>query len=294
MRLAALVALLFLIAGVPAWRRPGLPQPPPQGFGVALGYGLGAQRELDALGKVWYLDYNHTGGILGDHPRLLVVQTQDDLESVSSVAQANRGAWWQFGNEPNDPAQDNISASEYARYYQRFYLTLKRIDPSARITSAGIANADWQWADAFRQAYRSQFGRYPPIDGWNIHNYLLNDCTDALDVEAFRSRILLFRAWMSRIGEENKPLFLSEYGVLYGNGCCGCPSIPAQGVIRYMQETSNWLSVSHTVTAWAWFAVNTGNRFNGDLFEDGSNITLFGQAYQDLVKHASTPSTGGK
>jgi hypothetical protein len=286
-RAGVLLITLTAFALIPFWRRHDFPQPAPQGFGVAIGYGLGGVRELDTLGPVWYMNYDSAPAPLGNHPHFLLVNTGSELHDLSGAARANRGAWWQFGNEPNDPNQDNVSPDDYARAYHRFYFTLKQADPAAQIVPAGIANVDWQWADAFLKAYQRDFGTYPKVDGWNIHNYLLDTCPDALNADRFKQRIVAFRAWMARSDQADKPLFLTEYGVLYGNGCCSCPVIPDSGVVDFMRTTSRWLETSRTVTAWAWFAVNTYNRFNGDLFDDSARLTPFGEAYRDLVAGAS-------
>jgi hypothetical protein len=258
----------------------------PKGYGAVVGYHLGGKPELDQLGSVWYFDYDYRGTPIPGHTRFLTLKVSDSLAEVPVVAQAQPGAWWQFGNEPNDPAQDNLTPSDYATRYRQFYTLVKGADPSAHIVPAGIGDADWNWADAFREAYRTSYGSYPPEDGWNIHNYLLDSCANATNADAFKSRVLAFRDWMTRIGEQSKPLFLTEYGVLFGGGCCGCPTIPPAAVTDYMNTVTTWMAQTQSVTAWAWFAVNTENQFNGDLFQDGGGITLFGQAYRNLIQTA--------
>jgi hypothetical protein len=282
LRLLALAILIFAIAQTPPWKLPGIPKVAPRGFGVDLGYGLGGARELDQLGAVWYSDYTFRGATLGDHRRLFLVEADADWRSVPDVARRQRGEWWQFGNEPNDPHQDNLSPEKFAERYHAFYFALKRADSTARIVPAGIANADWRWAQEFRQAYRARYGRYPRVDGWSVHNYLLDACEDALDVKLFQARLIAFREWMSRIGDADKPLLLTEYGVLYGNGCCGCPLIAAEQVAEFMRATTTWLIESRVAQGWAWFAAYSGGRFNGDLFED-SRLTRVGETYRDLI-----------
>ena len=77
-----------------------------------------------------------------------------------------------MGNEPNDPNQDNRTPEAYAFLYRVFEEWAAEA-PRCGILPAGIANADWQWAERFRQEYFDRFGRYPRVDGWNIHNYIL-------------------------------------------------------------------------------------------------------------------------
>ena len=98
----------------------------------------------------------------------------------------------------------------------------------------------------------------------------------------FERRALEFHDWVAKIGDAVKPIFLTEYGSLYGNGCCGCPLVPSEDLIGYMQTTTRWLMQSRVVTAWAWWAVDSGNRFNGDLFREGELLPV-GTAYQELI-----------
>ena len=120
------------------------------------------------------------------------------------------------GNEPNDPHQDDLSPGAYAAFFHRFATAARAADPTVRMASAGIANADCEWAAAFRDSYREQYGEYPAVDAWNIHNYILEPDRDQLDLAEFQRRIVAFRTWMDEIGEGDKPLFLSEFGALFG------------------------------------------------------------------------------
>ena len=283
-RFAALVAVIALIALVPPWKRPGIPKPAPRSFGVAVGYGLGGARELDKLDSAWYGDFDYRGEGIGAHRRLYMVEANSDWGTAPEIARQHPGEWWQFGNEPNDPNQDDLSPNEYATRYHAFYFTLKAADSTASIVPAGIANAETRWADAFREAYHRRFGRYPSVDGWSIHNYLLDSCAGALDTNVFESRIVAFRDWMARAGAADKPLLLTEYGVLYGNGCCGCPLIADEDVANFMRETTLWLKGSQLVQGWAWFTVNSGGRYNGDLFGADSGLTHVGATWRDLIQ----------
>jgi hypothetical protein len=284
LRSIALLGLIALVALVPAWKRPGIPKPAPRAFGVTVGYGLGGARELDQLNSVWYTDYGFRGATFGAHQRLYLVEANSDWQSAPDIARQHRGEWWQFGNEPNDPNQDDLSPAEYAARYHAFYYALKVADPTASIVPAGIANADWRWADGFREAYRARFGRYPRVDGWSIHNYLLDSCADALDANVFESRVVAFRDWMTRAGESDKPLFLTEYGILYGNGCCGCPIIADEDVTKFMRTTTTWLIQSRLVQGWAWFTLYSGGRYNGDLFAGSATLTQVGATYRELIQ----------
>jgi hypothetical protein len=234
--------------------------------------------ELDPFGPVWYYQYGFDGPDAPGHMRVYLVRPGWDDAALRRAARTHPGAWWLIGNEPNDPNQDNLSPGAYAAVYRRASGLLLRADRSAQVAPAGIANADWRWADAFREAYRSEYGRYPRVAAWNIHNYILEPEHTQSDVALFEQRILDFRAWMDRIGAGSAPLLLTEYGVLYGTGCCGRPlEEPALGV-AFLRETTRWLSETDHVQAWAWFSLDSQSQFNGDLLAGGV-LTAFGAAY---------------
>lgn len=276
-------ALLVLAFGARGFKTPEYPPSPPQGYGVALGYQIGGQSELDALGQVWYLDYEFETPLYQSHPRLYFVTLTGNQSDIPRVARQHRGQWWTFGNEPNDPKQDNIPPSAYVKPYHDFYFGLKAADSQAHIIPTAVANADWRWLDEWRESYRAKYGTFPPVDGWRFHNYLLDTCQGATDVTEFRTRAIDFRNWVRQIGDDMKPVFMTEYGVLYGNGCCGCPLIPPAVVIEYMRATTLWLQQSQIVHAWSWFAAETDGQFNGDLFSNGELLPT-GAAYRELVR----------
>jgi len=149
------------------------------------------------------------------------------------------------------------------------------------VVSGGIGNADWRWAEAFREAYRARYGRYPRVDAWSIHNYMLEPGLDPYDVAEFQRRIEAFRHWMEGIGDEHKPLFLTEFGVLYGSGCCGRPVDPPEEIQWFMRQTVDWLVQSEDVSCWAWFATHA-QPFNGSLMSENGELNELGVIYRDL------------
>ena len=83
---------------------------------------------------------------------------------------------------------------------------------------------------------------------------------------------------MSQIGDGARPLILSEYGVLYGAGCCDYPLEPPARGVQFMIDTTTWLARGDLVQAWAWFMTNSGEQhFNGDLFDAAGKLTPFGR-----------------
>lgn len=261
-------------------------------FGTKFGVGIGdaplTAAQLGQLGPVWYMDWSWSKPPVPGHERLYVIncdEVQSQGSRIAAAMKASGPSWWALGNEPNDPNQDNRTPEEYAVLYRTFEDWAAEA-PQCGILPAGIANADWQWAQQFRQSFLDQFGRYPRVDGWNIHNYILEPGLDPYDVGEFSRRIDAFDKWMESIGDGDKPLFLTEFGVLYGSGCCDRPVDPPERLQQFMLGTVDWLKSSGKVQAWAWFATYS-RRYNGSLMSPDGELNELGELYGQLVRQDS-------
>lgn len=270
-------SLLLLAAACCLLRSQPLPRSLCPAMGVVITGDVNGEM-LQPLGSLWYYGYGFTGEDLPGQHRVFLVQPHYDERALSRVLREHPGSWWILGNEPNDPLQDDLSPSAYAAFYHRVSTWARRVDVTCRLMPAGIANADWRWAEAFRNSYRLQYGRYPTVSAWNVHNYVLDPAEDPLDVGRFAAQIESFRVWMTEAGEGDKPLVLSEFGVL---------SLPegadSEDVVRYMRGAVDWLRSSGSVQAWAWFSTRTGGQFPGDLYDDEGQLTLLGRTYGELA-----------
>lgn len=251
-------------------------------FGLCAEPAADLASQLDTIGRVWYYDYHYKASAPAIYPRLFMVRNLPFDRALADVMAGNRGAWWAVGNEPNDPNQDYRTPAEYAEFYHDFVQWAKRQDSQCRIIPAGFADADWRWANAFRESYQSLYGEYPAVDGWNIHDYILG--RDPYDVDEFKRRIVAFRHWMLEIGESDKPLFLTEFGVLYGSGCCERPIDPPEKTVEFMRQSVQWLAETDYVQHWAWFILNNAREFNGGLFDASGHLTLYGETYRELAR----------
>jgi hypothetical protein len=102
------------------------------------------------------------------------------------------------------------------------------------------------------------------------------------DLTTFQQRIIEFRQWMAARGQRDKPLIVSEYGVLFpedyydGNG----QQFSAERVSSFMQGTFDFFRTytdpdighpadgSRLVQRWAWFSVNGDPYYwGGTLFD---------------------------
>ncbi|HUS16735.1 MAG TPA: glycosyl hydrolase [Chloroflexia bacterium] len=272
---------------------PRAPVALPRGYGVAVGYNRGTATDLDLLGPVWYYNYQTRGVTGAHHPYVLLLRPADmpSDSGLSSLITANPGHWWMIGNEPNDPNQDNQSAAAYTRYYVHTAAIIKAADRTAGILPAGIADADPKWAAAFQAEYLRQTGAPLDVDAWNIHCYLL-DTDDPYDFFEFKRRVLRFRAWMEAEGQGEKPLVLSEFGVLYGAGCCNRPLDSSGAGLSFMRQALPWLEASGAVTAWAWFTLDSGDQqFHGNLLSPvlPPNLSDFGALYSRRARAFNRP-----
>ncbi len=196
--------------------------------------------------------------------------------ALQSAIANNLGAAWIIGNEPDRPggSQDNIEPHVYAYVYHELYDLIKTADPKARIFAGAIVQPTpvrLQYLDMILDAYQNTYGEPMPVDGWSIHNFILNEVScdlsperieelggcwgaeippgvnvehgelvaidDNDNITLFIERIEIFRQWMIDRGYGGLPVYLSEYGVLmpedYG--------YPSSRVNAFMNGTFDYL-----------------------------------------------------
>jgi len=188
-----------------------------------------------------------------------------------------------------------------------------------------------QWLDLVRQRYQTRYGTAIPIDVWNIHNMILMEdgrlgsegCgipagieaqtgeryqwTENANIDIFKSHVVAMRQWMRDRGYRDKPLIISEYGVLYP--CKYWTSIAPPScedrVNAFMDATFEYLLTAtdeaigypadgnRLVQRWSWFSLNCpsweqrGDGFTGNLvdpFSSPKQLTAFGQHYGTTVR----------
>lgn len=228
------------------------------------------------------------------------------LAQIPTVAKARPGSYWLVGNEPDTQygqgefSQDNLTPTIYAQRYYSAYTTIKSHDPLARVAIGGLVQPTAvrrEYLDRVFAAYRTRYGTLPPSDFWHMHGFLLNEVhgqwgtgmprdyltkpyaaapevLDAYDdsdrIDLFETRLRAFREWMARNGQRDKPLWITEYGVLMPTWV-----IPIKRTDAYMLNSFNWLRSAsdpntgypsddnHLVQRWYWWTLgedpsNTG------------------------------------
>jgi hypothetical protein len=277
--------------------------------------GLGAGSYLD-----WRMqaDPPRPGGV----EYVQVVRLRDavfgeQLARIASVARAQRGSHWLVGNEPDNTyefdgaPQDNLAPEVYAERYQAAYWAIKAADPTAQVGIGGIVQPTpvrLEYLERMLAAYQARFGTPPPADLWFIHNFILNEVpgewgaglpADAVrrpysakpesiapeavdDLGVFRQRIEAFRRWMAEHGQRDKPLWLTEYGVLMPSqeSAEGYFTIPAartraflEGSFAYLQaaqdaETGLPADRNRLVQRWYWWTLSYDARVSGGALYD--------------------------
>lgn len=240
-----------------------------------------------------------------------------DEATIKRAAQANPGATWVIGNEPDVKWQDNVTPTAYAEWYHHLYSRLKAVDPTSQVAIGAITQPSplrRQYLEAVLAAYHDRFGQAMPIDVWNIHNFILREerdnwgvdippgldadhgllltIDDHDDIERFKSQLIDFRRWMAAHGYRDKPLVVTEYGILmpesYGFG--------PDRVSAFMLQTYEFMLAAtdpaigypadghRLVQRWAWFSAADKDYPTGNLLEvDSNRLTPLGVRHRDYT-----------
>lgn len=294
-------------------------------FGVNAPHGL-RDYPVDELRMSWY--QNYVTRLNPERPNgmdfiqtIRLSQTGADSYGVvpstaviSQIAGSNPGAAWFVGNEPDRKFyQDDVEPHVYAKAYHDLYMVIKAADPTARVFAGSIVQPTplrLMYLDKILNAYSDKYHKAMPVDGWSIHNFVLNeascvafpasdcwgadippgiDATEGLRVdvqdndnlELFIEQVERFRHWMWINGYRDTPLYLSEYGVLMPENAGFNPDFTTERVSQFMRSTFDYmLTATHNEQGYP----PDGNRlvqrfswfstdytaFNGTLFDADS------------------------
>ena len=161
-------------------------------FGVNVSTQPVANFDVAALRVGWYVDNaaNASAPRPGGAAYVPVVNLsqvgESDYTAEPSIGPAldaaiagNRGATWIIGNEPDRRLyQNDMRPAAYAHAYHDLYAEIKRKDPTARIFAGAIVQPTplrLEYLNAVLAAYDDRYGEPMPVDGWTIHNYILNE-----------------------------------------------------------------------------------------------------------------------
>lgn len=237
---------------------------------------------------------------------------------VAETIVANPGSFWLIGNEPDVIWQDNATAREYAQAYHEIYTFIRERDPSARIGAGGIALPTplrLAYLDEVLRVYHEEYSAPLPADLWSIHLFILREERDSWgigippgmdettgqlyeiedhgDIELVKTYVQAFRGWMTVNGYADKPLAVTEFGILlpedYG--------FPPEFVRNYLMETFDYFLTATGENGLAddggrlvqyafWYSLfDEGAYPTGNLYDARRGaLTPLGEAYIDYVE----------
>jgi hypothetical protein len=255
------------------------------------------------------------------------------MDKLPFYVRASPGSLWLIGNETDRRdwaipggalGQDEMLPESYAMAYHDIYHAIKAADPTAKVAAGGIIQPTplrLEYLTRIWDSYTRLYGTEMPVDVWNVHNFILQEqlwsygagippgidaetgvvyASDLshVDMTIFDNQIRAFRQWMKDRGQQNKPLIVPEYGVLYPDGTGGHDFGPAV-VQDFMIKSFDYFLYTkdcdlgmvsddcRLVQRWAWFnlaGVEPEWGINGyiGLFDhDTRQITATGIKYRE-------------
>ena len=280
------------------------------------------------LGFGWYLDWtvNPNRFHSAELEYVPMIRMREDGSSpdgpaLLSAVDALPGALWLVGNEPDVKWQDNVTPDAYARAYHDLYARIKSRDPTSRVAIGGVSQPTplrLRYLDLILQAYETRYGERMPVDVWNVHNFILREERDSWgvdippgmtdqtgrlreiddhdDLSIFRQQIVDFRRWMKAQGQQDKPLIVTEYGILMPAEYGFAP----QEVERFMLGTFEFFRSAidpalgypadgyRLVQRWCWFSLVDERYPTGNLVQVNSEeLTPLGAAFGEYASSSS-------
>lgn len=283
-------------------------------------------------------------------PYLQEYEYSPSASEIEAFAKAHPGSTWLLGNEmdrvdwPNGGRQDEMQPTLYPKFYHELYTLIKAADPTAKVAIGGVIQATelrMKYLSKIWTTYQQLYGTDMPVDVWNVHNFINAEFChyesgeltcyggavppdsevlegayygqDWLHInrDVFAKQIRNMRQWMKERGQQQKPLIVTEYGVLYNdiacskpgpNGTCLDPNWVDLGDPKVVHDFMLWTfdyfadtkdcnlgyaaDDCRLVQRWAWFSLeNVGWDFNkhGALFGADKQITEAGQLFRQYT-----------
>ncbi len=294
-----------------------------------LGVGASSRRVTQEVARElefgWYLDWTARADAFRSPeveylPMIRIKNGQPHLkgDALRQAVKALPGAVWLIGNEPDVKWQDNVPPEVYAQVYHDLYDQLKVLDPACQVAIGGVSQPTplrMRYLNLILEAYQSQYGEPMPVDVWNVHNFILREerdswgvdippglteqtgilyeITDHDDLTIFRQQIVEFRKWMRDRGQQDKPLIVSEYGILMPNEY----GFPARRVEQFMVDTFEFFRTAvdpalgyaadgyRLVQRWCWFSLADPRYPTGNLVQlESGQLTPLGKAFRSYAE----------
>jgi hypothetical protein len=307
---------LLVVLALSCAKRGALYAQPTERIGAGLVPNFGAITDYDVgtLHLGWYCDWRtrvdpaRPGGI--EFAQLVWVRegkVSPQWDELALAVANNRGSLWMIGNEPENVWQGNNTPEQYAAAYHDVYAFIKQRDWFAQVAIGGVTQPTplrLEWLDRVLEYYRETYGQDMPVDVWNTHIHIQQELAggwgceipvgleqssgrlytvdDNDNMDVFEELVVAFRSWMQDRGQRNKPLIISECGVLLPPEYGYTP----ERVNAFMDASFDYLLSAadaelgypadehRLVQRWLWYSLNdrpwdeeTGQGFNGALFD---------------------------
>lgn len=222
--------------------------------------------------------------------------------------------------------QDEILPTTYAVAFHELSTLIRQADPTARIAIGGVIQPTplrLAYLSAVWDHYQDQYGESMAVDVWNVHNFILQEQagswgaeippgsnathgeyigrTDShLDLAIFAEQVYAFRRWMKERGQQDKPLIVSEYGVLYPNAAMGLAANDPTPVLDFMTATFDFFLQTRDcelgyaaddcrlVQRWNWFSLDDPspelNPYGRLLEGTTGELTVTGRHFQSYTE----------
>jgi hypothetical protein len=269
----------------------------------------------------WYLNWQvlpnppqPAGVLFAQMVRIFADGYRPALSVITQTAVNNPGALWLIGNEPDVMWQDNVTPEQYAETYGVLYRAIKNADPAAKIAIGGVSQPTplrMAYLERILAAYQERYGHEMPVDVWNVHAFILREernswgvgippgmmvdrgqlyeIADHADMVIFRRQIADFRRWMAERGLRDKPLIVTEYGILMPDSYGFSPDLVGQ----FMADTFDFFLTGRDaetgypaddyrlVQAFCWYSASDTVYPTPNLFDPHTRaITPLGKLFQ--------------
>lgn len=240
-----------------------------------------------------------------------------DTDQLRELAAASPGLTWLIGNEPDVVWQDNTSPEVYAIAYHRAYEAIKAGDPTAQVAIGGISQVTplrLAYLDRVWAFYQELYGEEMPVDIWNMHAFVLReersswgvnippgfeivntgqlwDVEDHDNLALVEEQVRAMRDWMASHDQQEKPLWISEYGILmpaeYGFTPERVAAFMAASFVLFkdLRDPSTGLPADdhRLVQRWTWYPARDSRFTTGNLFDDQGEPTTLGEAMSGFI-----------
>jgi hypothetical protein len=292
-------------------------------FGVGVPNTVAEAEWVARTGAGWWYDWRmrpNLGGSRGEYWQMIRLWNcvlNPAVEVFVAEAKRRPGQTWIISNEPDVVEQDNVTPECLADLYHQAYTALKAADPRAKVAMGGVVQASplrLKYLDRTLSYYQTTYGAPLPVDIWTMHAYILREEIgnwgagvptgftettgwliepgDHGDLDRFKSQLVDFRTWLADHGYADKPLVITEYGILlpadYGFTADRVQAYMLGSFDILLQTTDPELGLAadgyHLVQRWAWFSMSYDLFPTSNLYApESKTLTPLGQAFRNYV-----------